>query len=316
MKLCTFIADGRARLGAATPLGILDLQECARRADDPPPVREALVAGQFADALAFLEGGERALAAAESLVQHAAHFPDCLHPPESTPLRAPVPQARKLFCLAGNYQEHIREGGGTTYRKEETYPYFFMKPPSTALIGSGEAIRLPRIGRAIDWEGELAVVIGRRGRYIPAAQAEAFIAGYTCFNDISERRLAVPEGIVPRERDQFFDWLVGKWFDTGGPAGPHLVTRDEVPDPHALSLRLRVNGVIKQDANTAQMIFQIPELIEFISRVVTLEPGDIIATGTPAGVGHARNEFLKAGDLVEVEIERLGVLRNPVVAEG
>jgi 2-keto-4-pentenoate hydratase/2-oxohepta-3-ene-1,7-dioic acid hydratase in catechol pathway len=314
MRLCTFVASGHTLLGAATPHGILDLLECARRADDSLEMREALVAGQFNDALAFLAGGEALREIASSLVARAREFSECLHAPESVTLRAPVPGARKLFCLAGNYQEHIREGGGTAHAKEETYPYFFMKPSSTALIGSGEAIRLPKIGRAIDWEGELAVVIGRQGRDIPADRAEEHIAGYTCFNDISERRLAVPDGRVPRERDKFFDWLVGKWFDTGGPAGPYLVTRDEVPDPHALALRLRVNGVTKQDASTSQMIFQIPELIEFISRIVTLEPGDMIATGTPAGVGHARNEFLQAGDVVEVEIEGLGTLRNPVVA--
>jgi 2-keto-4-pentenoate hydratase/2-oxohepta-3-ene-1,7-dioic acid hydratase in catechol pathway len=315
MRLCSFVAGGQTLLGAATPQGILDLLGCARRADDTLEIREALVAGQYNDALAFLAGGEAARGAAEALIARASEFPECLHAPDSVTLRAPVPQARKLFCLAGNYQEHIREGGGTAHAKAETYPYFFMKPPSTALIGSGEAIRLPRIGRAIDWEAELAVVIGRQGRTIPADRAEEYISGYTCFNDISERRLAVPDGRVPRERDKFFDWLVGKWFDTAGPAGPYLVTRDEVPDPHALALRLRVNGVTKQDASTGQMIFQVPELIEFISRVVTLEPGDMIATGTPAGVGHARNEFLKAGDVVEVEIERLGILRNPVVAE-
>jgi 2-keto-4-pentenoate hydratase/2-oxohepta-3-ene-1,7-dioic acid hydratase in catechol pathway len=315
MKLCTFDAGGSARLGAATPHGVLDLLESARRAEDTLEIREALVAGQFGDALSFLAGGEAARAAAETLVSRAAEFSECLHATEGLCLHAPVPQARKLFCLAGNYQEHIREGGGTARAKEATYPYFFMKPASTALIGSGQAIRLPRIGQEIDWEGELAVVIGRRGRHIAADRAEEFVAGYTCFNDVSERRLAVPEGRVPRERDKFFDWLVGKWFDTAGPAGPYLVTRDEAPDPHALALRLRVNGVTKQDANTGQMIFRVPELIEFISRIVTLEPGDMIATGTPAGVGHARGEFLKAGDVVEVEIERLGVLRNPVVAE-
>lgn len=314
MKLCTFDAAGTTRLGAATPHGILDLLECARRADDTLEVREALVAGQFGEALAFLAGGESARGAAESLVARATEYPECLHPVESACFRAPVPQTRKLFCLAGNYQEHIREGGGTAHAKEETYPYFFMKPASTSLIGSGQAICLPKIARAIDWEAELAVVIGRRGRDISADRAQEHIAGYTCFNDISERRLAVPDGRVPRERDKFFDWLVGKWFDTGAPAGPYLVTRDEVPDPHALALKLRVNGVTKQDASTSQMIFTIPELIEFISRIVTLEPGDMIATGTPAGVGHARNEFLTPGDVVEVEIERLGMLRNPVVA--
>jgi 2,4-didehydro-3-deoxy-L-rhamnonate hydrolase len=316
MKLCTFVAKGTARLGAVTPQGILDVEACARRADDPAEVRQALVSRHLGSALAFLEGGQTAWAAVAALVSRAGEFPECLHAPEQVTLRPPVPGARKLFCLAGNYQEHIREGGGPTYRKEETYPYFFMKPPSTALIGAGEPIRLPRIGQAIDWEGELAVVIGHRGRHVRAAEAERYIAGYACFNDVSERRLAVPSGCTPREKDRFFDWLVGKWFDTAAPMGPHLVTRDEIPDPHALALRVRVGGELMQDANTAQMIFTVPELIEFISRVVTLEPGDIIATGTPAGTGSARGQFLRPGDLVEVEIEGLGRLTNPVVAEG
>jgi 2-keto-4-pentenoate hydratase/2-oxohepta-3-ene-1,7-dioic acid hydratase in catechol pathway len=316
MKLCTFMADGAERLGAVTPHGILDLEACARRADDPPAVRQALVSHHLGGMVAFLEGGETSWAAAAALIPRAVDYPDSLRAPDRVRLRPPVPGARKLFCLAGNYQEHIREGGAPTYRKAETYPYFFMKPPSTVLIGSGEAIRLPRTGQAIDWEGELAVVIGKLGRHIRAAEAERYIAGYSCFNDVSERRLAVPAGRTPREKDRFFDWLVGKWFDTAGPMGPYLVTRDEVPDPHALSLRVRVSGEVKQDANTGQMIFTVPELIEFISRVVTLEPGDIIATGTPAGTGSAQNQFLRPGDVVEVEIGNLGVLTNPVAAEG
>jgi 2-keto-4-pentenoate hydratase/2-oxohepta-3-ene-1,7-dioic acid hydratase in catechol pathway len=315
MRLCTIVIDGEERLGALTPHGILDLASAARREQDAPDVRRGRPEESFMDAVAFLEGGDAARAAAAALIERAGSFAGCLHPVDGVSFRPPVPGARKLFCLAGNYQEHIREGGGTTYRKEETYPYFFMKPPSTALIGSGEPIRLPRIGKAIDWEGELAVVIGRRGRHIREQEAESYIAGYTCFNDISERRLAVPEGRTPRERDKFFDWLVGKWFDTAGPAGPYLVTRDEVPDPHALALKVRVNGELKQDASTGQMIFNVPELIAFISRIVTLEPGDMIATGTPAGVGHAQNQFLKPGDVVEVEIGNLGTLRNPIVAE-
>jgi 2-keto-4-pentenoate hydratase/2-oxohepta-3-ene-1,7-dioic acid hydratase in catechol pathway len=316
MKLCTFVVEGTARLGAVTPHGILDLEASARRADDPAAVRQALVSHELRSLLQFLEGGEAARTAAEALIPRAAEFPESLHAPERVALRPPVPGAHKLFCLAGNYQEHIREGGGPTHRKEETYPYFFMKPPSTTLIGSGQAIRLPRTGQAIDWEGELAVVIGQRGRHIRAAEAERYVAGYACFNDVSERRLAVPGERTPREKDKFFDWLVGKWLDTAGPMGPCLVTRDEVPDPHTLSLRVRVSGEVMQDANTAQMIFTVPELIEFISRVVTLEPGDIIATGTPAGTGSARNQFLRPGDVVEVEIEGLGVLTNPVVSEG
>jgi 2-keto-4-pentenoate hydratase/2-oxohepta-3-ene-1,7-dioic acid hydratase in catechol pathway len=315
MRLCTIVIGGEERLGALTPHGLLDLASAATRAGDAPGVRRALAEGRFGNAVALLEGGEAALSGATALIERAPRFAECLHAADGVAFRPPVPGARKLFCLAGNYQEHIREGGGPTFRKEETYPYFFMKPPSTVLIGTGEPIRLPRIGRAIDWEGELAVVIGRRGRHIREAEAESYVAGYTCFNDISERRLAVPEGRTPREKDKFFDWLVGKWFDTAGPAGPYLVTRDEVPDPHALALKVRVNGELKQNASTGQMIFGVPELIAFISRIVTLEPGDMIATGTPAGVGHAQNQFLRAGDVVEVEIEKLGLLRNPVVAE-
>jgi 2-keto-4-pentenoate hydratase/2-oxohepta-3-ene-1,7-dioic acid hydratase in catechol pathway len=316
MKLCTFVAEGTARLGAVTPQGILDVEACARRANDPAEVRQALVSHHLGSALAFLEGGETAWVAVADVIAQAGEFPECLYAPDRVALRPPVPGAHKLLCLAGNYQEHIREGGAPNYRKEETYPYFFMKPPSTALIGSGEPIRLPRHCRAMDWEGELAVVIGHRARHVCVADAERYIAGYACFNDVSERRLAVPAERTPREKDRFFDWLVGKWFDTAGPMGPYLVTRDEIPDPHALPLRVRVSGELMQDANTREMIFTIPELIEFISRVVTLEPGDIIATGTPAGTGSARGQFLRPGDTVSVEIEGLGTLTNPVVAEG
>ena len=176
---------------------------------------------------------------------------------------------------------------------------------SSSICGPGEAIVIPTGNPNVDYEAELAVVIGRKGKSISAEQAIEYIAGYMPLNDVSARAW------------QFADkqWVRGKSCDTFCPTGPYLTTRDEVPDPHSLFIRARVNGVTLQDSNTSKMIFRIPQLIEFISASITLEPGDIIATGTPEGVGAFRNPplFLKAGDLVEVEIECLGVLRNPVV---
>jgi 2-keto-4-pentenoate hydratase/2-oxohepta-3-ene-1,7-dioic acid hydratase in catechol pathway len=227
-----------------------------------------------------------------------------------------VPQARKLLALAGNYQEHIKEGGRPTHAKAETYPYFFMKPPSTTLIGARDDVLFPRIARKLDYEAELVIVIGKRGRRIAAADAYRHIAGYTILNDVTDRKLASKEPPrAERERDKFFDWLVGKWFDTAAPCGPWLVTRDELEDPHHLRIRTHVNGELRQDGTTADMIFTVPEIVEWISRVVTLEPGDLIATGTPSGVGMGTGIFLQPGDAVEIEIERIGSLRNTFVPE-
>lgn len=231
-------------------------------------------------------------------------------------LKAPVLWPRKLFCLAGNYSEHIREGGGKVPGKTSMTPRVFMKPPTTTVIGHGDPIVIPRNGNQIDWECELAVVIGKRARFIKATDAYTYVAGYTVMNDVSERALKIPAQRTSRPGDEWFDWLNGKWFDTFAPMGPCLVLKDEIPDPHHLRITLRVNGVTKQDANTGMMIFSIPELIEWCSSLVTLEPGDVISTGTPSGVGHASGEFLRHGDVIESEVERIGTLRNPVVVEG
>jgi 2-keto-4-pentenoate hydratase/2-oxohepta-3-ene-1,7-dioic acid hydratase in catechol pathway len=302
MKILSFSIDGSVRFGALlSGERVLDLTNV------------------YPSALAFLEAGEVGMSACLSAVERAEAgeaLAGQVHPLASVRLRPPVPQARKLLALAGNYQEHVAEGGRPTHAKEETYPYFFMKPPSTTLVGSGEPVIHPRIARKLDYEGEFVIVIGRRGKHIPAEQAYRYVAGYTIMNDVSERGFASKEPPkVERERDRFFDWLVGKWFDSAAPCGPWLVTRDEIEDPHALRLRTRVNGETRQDSSTAAMIFTVPEIIAFISRVVTLEPGDLIATGTPGGVGSARGLFLQPGDVVEVEIERIGVLRNTLVAE-
>jgi 2-keto-4-pentenoate hydratase/2-oxohepta-3-ene-1,7-dioic acid hydratase in catechol pathway len=215
---------------------------------------------------------------------------------------APIPRPPKLICIGLNYRDHAAE----TNMELPRTPVVFGKYAS-AVIGPDEPIVLPRISSQVDYEAELAVVIGRRGKNVPVEQAMDFVAGYTIINDVSARDLQMESG----------QWLKGKTCDTFAPMGPWVVTTDEVADPHDLHVSLRLNGETMQDSNTKQMIFPIPELISYLSRLFTLEVGDVIATGTPSGVGFARRPpiFLQDGDLVEIEIEGIGVLRNPVVKE-
>lgn len=219
-------------------------------------------------------------------------------------LGPPVPDPPKIICIGLNYKDHAAESGVPI----PSEPVLFSKFRS-AVIGPDEPICLPRVSKEVDYEAELVVVIGKRGRYIPEAKAREHIAGYTIGHDVSARdwQLRKPGG----------QWLAGKTFDTFAPIGPALVTADEVPNPHELRIELRLNSQTMQRSNTNQMIFRVEQLISYISQVVTLEPGDLIFTGTPPGVGFARKPpvFLKPGDLVEIEVERLGLLRNPVIAE-
>ena len=225
----------------------------------------------------------------------------------------PVPTPSKMFFLAGNYAEHIEEGGGAAEEKEFTFPYFFMKPPSTTLTNPGDPIKLPTVSPDhIDWEVELGVIIGRRAKGVKAEDALDIVAGYTVVNDVSDREFRPNPNRKRRDLDDFFDWLHGKWHDTFAPMGPCIASKAQIPDPQNLRITLRVNGETMQDSNTRNMIFSVAELIEFISNVVTLEPGDLISTGTPSGIGATRGVYLKSGDVVEAEIERIGVLRNPV----
>jgi 2-keto-4-pentenoate hydratase/2-oxohepta-3-ene-1,7-dioic acid hydratase in catechol pathway len=186
--------------------------------------------------------------------------------------------------------------------------------PTTAIIGTGDAIRVPPSTGFADWELELAVVIGKQGRDLTPQQAAAHIAGYTIFNDISARQLAFRQDLPQQEGDYYFDWLVGKWLDTFGPMGPWLTTADEIAAADNLSMKLWYNGGLQQDANTGQMIFSPAEAIAFISQFITLEPGDVISTGTPAGVGASKKLRLNPGDHIRGEIEGLGVLENRVEA--
>jgi 2-keto-4-pentenoate hydratase/2-oxohepta-3-ene-1,7-dioic acid hydratase in catechol pathway len=219
----------------------------------------------------------------------------------SVELCPPVPDPEKVLCIGLNYREHAAEGD----LQLPTSPIVFAKFQN-ALVGDGGDIHLPAGNAAmVDFEGELAVVIGRRAHGVEESEALEYVAGYMPFNDVSARdlQLASPQ------------WTMGKAFDTSGPCGPALVTTDEIPDPQALALRTVLNGDVVQDASTREMIFSVAELVSYISSLITLVPGDIIATGTPAGVGHVRTPplYLRAGDTIAVEIEGLGLLTNTVV---
>jgi 2-keto-4-pentenoate hydratase/2-oxohepta-3-ene-1,7-dioic acid hydratase in catechol pathway len=218
-------------------------------------------------------------------------------------LLAPIPDPPKIVCLGLNYRDHAIESGAPIPKD----PVLFSKY-ATALIGHGEAIVLPPVSNEVDFEAELVIVVGKRGRNIQAEAAMDYVAGYTIGHDVSAR-----DWQLKKDGKQ---WMVGKTFDTFAPTGPVLVTADEVPDPHSLGIRLRLNGQTMQDSNTRQMIFGVGATLAYLSLVFTLEPGDLIFTGTPPGVGFARKPplFLKPGDVAEVEIDGLGVLRNPVVA--
>ena len=223
-------------------------------------------------------------------------------PADGVRLGPPVATPRQIICLGKNYRDHAEEFDSQV----PEHPVYFSKSPGS-LCGAGDAIRL-RPGRdRVDAEVELALVIGRRMRDVPESEALAHVAGYTVFNDVTDRELQ-------KERLQ---WFFAKGADTFGPAGPWLVTADELGDPRSLGLRQRVNGKLLQESNTANMIFPIAKVLADLSRVMTLESGDLISTGTPGGIGSARKPpvLLRDGDTVECEIDRIGTLRNPVAAE-
>jgi 2-keto-4-pentenoate hydratase/2-oxohepta-3-ene-1,7-dioic acid hydratase in catechol pathway len=214
---------------------------------------------------------------------------------------APVPRPGKLICIGLNYRDHAAESNMAIPERPVVFSKF-----ATAVIAPGEAVVLPGTSKQVDYEAELAVVIGRRAKSVSANRALEYVLGYTAFNDVSARDFQFADG----------QWQRGKSCDTFAPMGPTIVTADVIPNPHKLSIKLRLNGRTMQDSNTDNLIFGIPQLISFLSETITLEPGDVIATGTPSGVGFARKPpvFLKDGDQMEVEIEGLGILNSRVVA--
>jgi 2-keto-4-pentenoate hydratase/2-oxohepta-3-ene-1,7-dioic acid hydratase in catechol pathway len=284
MRLCTFEQRNQIRIGVAIADELVDLAVAA-----PELPREMC---------ALLEAGEPALRTAHGAAQRAKSRLAL----DSVRLLAPILRPPKFLAIGLNYADHIAEARLETPK----VPTVFNKQ-STCVTGARDPIHMPRVSSALDYEGELGFVIGRRGRHVPRARADEVIAGYLCVDDVSVRDWQL----------RVATWTMGKSFDTHGPIGPWLTTSDEVGDPHGLRLRTWVNGELRQDSSTKQLIFDCYALVEHLSTVFTLEPGDVIATGTPGGVGAAMKppKFLRVGDVVRIEIDGLGALENPVIAE-
>jgi len=289
MRLVTYRHDGQVRIGVVTGDQVADVSSVA------PDMNALIAGGQQAldDARRASETGAKAALSAVQLLP-------------------PIPRLQKnLFCLGLNYREHVAEGANAGVRSTADapeYPIWFTKP-ATAITGPYDDIAIePNISTQYDWEVELGVVIGKAGRHIAKDKAYEHVHSYTIINDFSVRDIQRRHGPPPQ-------WFKGKSWDKGTPMGPWLITPDELGNPEKLRVTCRVNGVVKQDSNTELMIFDIPTQIADITDVLTLEPGDVISTGTPSGVGFARKppEFLKAGDVMETEIENIGLLRNRIV---
>ncbi len=252
------------------------------------------------------------------VVRHALEDPAEEALIEDADILAPIPWPPKLFCLATNFMSHMQESvsqrlqGGEQKRELDT-PRVFMKPSPNTVIGPGAPLRLSAVNRFVDYEAEMAVIIGTPAKEVPVEEAAAHVSGVTILNDISERELVIWERQEERDWDRFFDWLNGKWCDGFAPMGPCAVPVEDVGDPDQLDLTLRLNGEIMQQANTREMTFNVAEIVSYISMICTLQTGDVIACGTPAGVGKNRGIRLQHGDMMEVEIPPIGVLRTPVL---
>ena len=290
MKLITFVHQGLTRLGALVVVAGNELIYDLNRLDPRLP----------GDMLAFLEAGRPAHDLAQQALATAS--PEQALKLADVTLKAPIPRPGKIICIGQNYLEHAKESNASA----PPFPIIFAKYANT-VIAIGEPIVIPTAVQKPDYEGELAVVIGKRGRNIPEAEALDYVAGYMPLNDVSARDW----------QGRTSQWVLGKTPDTFCPMGPALVTADEIPDVQNLGLRTVIGDEVLQEGHTSLMIFSVAHLIWDMSRVMTLEPGDVIATGTPSGIGAARTppRWLRPGDVVRIEIEKVGVLENPVVAE-
>lgn len=279
MKLITYSYEGATHVGALVNEG-----EVARL--------------NAPDMLTLLGGGEAALKQARETVAAGGGRV----PLSAVKVHAPIPRPGKIICIGLNYSDHAAETG----QPIPTYPIVFAKYANT-VIADGEAIVLPKVTQQVDYEAELGFVMGKTARHVKAADALSYVAGYLPINDVSARDY----------QTRVSQWTMGKTFDTFAPMGPALTTADEIPNPNDLKISLTLNGETLQDSSTNKLIFNVQQLIEALTEVMTLEPGDVVSTGTPPGVGMARKPqvWLKAGDVVNVTIEGLGTLSNPVVAE-
>ncbi|MEJ1968133.1 MAG: fumarylacetoacetate hydrolase family protein [Rhizomicrobium sp.] len=282
MKLATFEAGGQERLGVVKGAALVDLT----------PHRLAADMTQLIANWDTLKDRVAAVAAADK----PAYAIGEVH------LSAPVPRPSKVMAIGLNYADHIAESGAKTPEKQ----IWFAKL-GNALNAPYDPIQVPKVSTMIDWEAEMVFVIGKRCRHVPKEKAHEVIFGYTCGNDVSVRdwQFHTPQ------------WLVGKSFDTHAPVGPWIVTADEIGDPHALGIRCLVNGQLKQSSNTSNLVFDCFDQVAYLSQAMTLEPGDMVFTGTPGGVGQSMKppQFLKAGDTVRIEIDRIGFISGRMIAE-
>jgi 2-keto-4-pentenoate hydratase/2-oxohepta-3-ene-1,7-dioic acid hydratase in catechol pathway len=301
MKLITYSKDGSDFCGILTDKGIIDIASAWQDKNPPWSVKTIL---------------RRGSACLEKLTELETKVSDFI-PLGSVKLLAPIPKPGKVIALAGNYSEHIKEAstnrgfklGLSDSPREKTVPRPFIMP-LTAVANPDEEIHWPVYSETIDYELELAVIIGKTAKCIEIEDALDFVAGYTIANDVSARSVTFAKKRAERPWDEFYDWLNGKWADGFCPMGPYLLTADEINDVQNLDMQLTVNGQVRQKASTAQMIYPVADIVSFISHIMTLEPGDVIATGTPSGVAMATGNFLAAGDRIEASIEKLGTLTN------
>jgi 2-keto-4-pentenoate hydratase/2-oxohepta-3-ene-1,7-dioic acid hydratase in catechol pathway len=309
MKLHTFEANGRRSIGAESAGQMIDLPAAYASlivARGQKPESPKALPG---DMLAFLHLGEPGLAAARDAVAFMSKRPAlpvgtrASYLLDEVKLLAPIPRPGKILCSGLNYRSHVEENPNAKFLED---PRFFAKTPNT-VIGPGEPIQHPGEKYQVDYEVELAVVIGRTmPRATPAERVMEHVFGYTILHDVSSRYIQFKDN----------NEVMGKNFDTFCPIGPSIVTSDEIPDPSKLRLRTLLNGQVMQDGTNADWCFPLPRLLSWLSQAMTLEPGDLVSTGTPAGIGWFRKPqvFLKPGDVVRLEIEGIGVLENPVVA--
>jgi 2-keto-4-pentenoate hydratase/2-oxohepta-3-ene-1,7-dioic acid hydratase in catechol pathway len=312
MRLATYTQAGDPRIGAVVDSQAIDLNRSfaalarCRGAAVPEALADATVP---ADPLRFLAAGEEAIAAADEAVAHAGGLDEAsarrqllVSPLADIELLPPVPNPPKIICVGRNYAAHAKEAG----KEISEIPIIFPRFAATLVADGGPVVR-PTVSDEFDWEGELAVVIGKRGRHIPKESALDHVAGYSVFNDVTVRDFQF----------RTTQYTAGKNFHASGPFGPHLVLKDEVPDPHVLDVATFIDDEQVQAGNTSEMLFDVPTIVSHLSEFIELEPGDVIPTGTPSGVGFKRNppRFLEPGQTVRVEIPGVGVLENPVIDE-
>jgi len=310
MHLVTYSAFGEEKVGAHTEVGVVDLKFGYKR------YFESGSQTIFSDMRNLLSAGASGLKLAGEVVacvldseknQNHVSLDSCIVRSGSYKLLAPVTRPDKILCPAVNYLEHGKESNVSPPPE----PYFFGKYVN-ALIGQDGTVIIPSITKMPDYEVELAAIVGKRGKHITRSEVDQYIAGYTILNDVSMRDI---QGWPKSNPTYGPHWLMGKGADTSCPLGPWIVTRDELPNPYPLRIKLSVNGSVKQDSLTSYQIFKVPELVSYLSQIMTLEPGDIVSTGTPAGVGRTTGVFLKEGDRIDAEVEKIGVLTSFVKYE-